>query len=372
MEYIEQRKNEIIRISIIGILTNVLLAATKAAIGFVSGSIAIVLDAVNNLSDALSSVITIIGTRLAAKPADREHPFGHGRIEYITASFISLIVLYAGITSLIESVKGILTPQEATYSVLNLSIIGIAVIAKLFLGFFFTKNGRRIHSDSLAASGKDALFDSFVSLSTILAAIIYLTFHISLEAFLGILISGIIIKSGIDMIRENLRNIIGVRSDDDIAKEIKQSILRHTEVSGVYDLVLHSYGPDIYTGSLHIEVDETMSAKHIYEISREISAEIYEQYNIVLEAVGIYPRNTVDDIAISMKATIENIAHNIEYIVEVHGLYIDKLHKIIHMDLVIDFAAPDRDIVMGRFYNIIKGLYPDYEILIVMDKDISG
>lgn len=372
MEHVEQRKNEIIRISIIGILTNILLASTKAVIGFLSGSIAISLDAINNLSDALSSVITIIGTRLAAKPADREHPLGHGRIEYITASFISLIVLYAGMTSLIESVKDILAPKTATYSLVNLSIIGIAVIAKLFLGFFFTRNGKRIRSDSLIASGKDAIFDAFISFSTIIAAVIYLSFHISLEAFLGVLISLIIIKSGIEMIRDNLKNIIGLRIDAELSQKIKETILHHSYVYGVYDLVLHSYGPDIYTGSLHIEVDETMTAKQIYDISREISADIYQQYNIVLEAVGIYPRNTMDDIAISMKATIENIAHNTEYILEVHGLYIDTVHKIINMDLVIDFAAPNKDDLMGRFYNIIKGLYKNYEIFIVADKDISG
>ena len=202
------RERIIIKTSVIGIAANIFLTAFKAAVGLASNSIAIVLDAVNNLSDALSSVITIIGTRLAGKPADKKHPFGHGRIEYITAMIIAVIVLYAGITSLLESVKKIIHPETAEYTVTALIIVVVAVIVKLVLGRYVFTVGKRVHSDSLVASGQDASFDAIISASTLVAALIFIFLHISLESWLGAAISIVIIKSGFEMLRDTISRIL--------------------------------------------------------------------------------------------------------------------------------------------------------------------
>ena len=190
------RESIIIRTSIIGIAANIFLAAFKAFVGFISNSIAIVLDAVNNLSDALSSIITIVGTKLAGRPADKKHPFGHGRVEYLTALVIAVIILYAGITACIESVKKIINPVTPDYNTVSLLIISVAVVVKILLGLFVKARGKKVNSDSLIASGQDALMDSIISASTILAAVVFLVLHLSLEAYLGVLISFAIIKTG--------------------------------------------------------------------------------------------------------------------------------------------------------------------------------
>ena len=190
------REKTIIRASILGIVTNFLLAAFKAAVGIASNSIAIVLDAVNNVSDAGSSLVTIIGTKLAGKEADKKHPFGYGRIEYLSAMIIAVIVLYAGITSFTESVKRIIRPEAASYDTISLVIIAVAVPVKILLGLYTKRTGTRVKSDSLVNSGEDATLDSVISASTLLAAVLFLLFHVSLESWLGAAISCIIIKSG--------------------------------------------------------------------------------------------------------------------------------------------------------------------------------
>lgn len=214
------RDKIIIRTSIIGILANVLLASFKAVIGVLTNSIAVTLDAVNNLSDAASSVITIVGTKLAGREPDRKHPFGYGRIEYLSAMIISIIVLYAGITSFTESVKKIIHPETPDYSTISLIIIAVAVVVKIVLGRYVKGVGEKVNSDSLVNSGEDATLDSIISASTLAAAAVYLLAGIRLEAWLGAIISVVIIKSGIEMLRDTLSEILGERADADLAKAI--------------------------------------------------------------------------------------------------------------------------------------------------------
>ena len=194
------RSSQIIRTSVIGIVANVLLAAFKAIVGIIASSVAIVMDAVNNLSDALSSVITIIGTKLSQRPADREHPFGFGRIEYFSAIIIAVIVLSAGITSLIESVKKIIEPTEPSYTTPTLIVIIVAIVVKLLLGWYVKRQGTRLKSDALTASGSDALFDAVITLATLVSAGVMLLWGVSLDGILGTLISAVIIKAGIEML----------------------------------------------------------------------------------------------------------------------------------------------------------------------------
>ena len=220
----EERERVIVRTSIVGIVANVLLVAFKAVVGLAANSIAIVLDAVNNLTDALSSVITIIGAKLAGKKPDKDHPLGHGRYEYLSAMVIVAIVLYAGITSLVESIRKIIEPEVADYSIVTLVIVAAAVIVKIVLGRYVSAKGKQVDSGSLVASGKDALFDAAISTSVLAAALIFLATGISLEAYVGVIISIVIIKAGIDMLRETLDDILGHRPDPDLARGIKRTV----------------------------------------------------------------------------------------------------------------------------------------------------
>ena len=205
------REKTIVRTSIVGIVTNVLLVGFKAFVGLMSNSIAIILDAVNNLSDALSSVVTIIGAKLGAKQPDKKHPLGYGRIEYLSSMIVAALVLYAGITSLVESIKKIIHPEAADYSTVTLVIISVAIAVKLILGLYVKKQGKKVNSGALVASGSDALFDAILSASVLASAIVYLIWGISLEAYVGVIIAGFIVKAGVEMMIETLNDIIGKR-----------------------------------------------------------------------------------------------------------------------------------------------------------------
>ena len=366
----ENREKTIVRTSIIGIAANIVLAAFKAAVGVFSHSIAIVLDAVNNLSDALSSVITIVGTKLAGKGPDKKHPLGHGRVEYLTAMVIAVLVMYAGITSLVESVKQMINPEMPDYKGVSLIIIAVSVLAKVVLGRYVKSVGEKVRSDSLIASGTDATMDAAISASTLVAAGIFLWKGLSLEAYLGLIISLVIIKAGIDILRETISQIIGERVDSDLAVDIKKTVTGFEDVAGAYDLVLHSYGPDTLMGSVHIEVPDYYTADRIDSLTRRIQKEVYEKHGVVLTAVSIYSRNTHDDEASKIRNEAMHIVMEHEGVLQVHGFYIDMETKTMTFDMVVDFEA-DRDAVYTHILEEIKEKYPDYNVRITLDSDIS-
>ena len=271
------RRAQIVRTSVVGIIANVLLAAFKAVVGIIASSVAIVMDAVNNLSDALSSVITIIGTKLSQRPADRKHPFGYGRVEYFSAIIIAVIVLSAGITSLIESVKKIFNPTEPSYTTATLIVIIVAIVVKLVLGYYVKKKGKQLNSDALIASGSDALFDAIITTATLVSAGIMLIWGFSLDGILGAIISIVIIKAGIEMLASPVNELLGSRVSPELVKEIKHEIMEVEGVRGVYDVILHNYGPEVMIGSLHISVLDTMSAHEIHGLTRRI--DVHETRN---------------------------------------------------------------------------------------------
>ena len=366
-----ERDRIIVRTSIIGILANVLLSAFKVTVGLLTHSIAIVLDAVNNLSDAASSLITIIGTKLAGKEPDRQHPFGHGRAEYLSAMVISVIVLYAGITSFTESVKKILHPDTPDYSAAALLIVAAGVVVKILLGRYVKSVGRKVNSDSLVNSGEDATLDSVISASTLAAAAIYLISGVSLEAWLGAVISLIIIKSGVDMLRETFSRILGERADADLARGIRETVLSFEPVSGAYDLVLNNYGPDTYNGSIHIEVPDTCSAGELDELIREITLEVYRKHHVILTAVGVYSVNTSNDEAARMRDRIREAVLAVPNVLQMHGFYVSEDKKRIRFDLVVSFDAKDRSEVYRQVSEKVKDMYPEYEQQIALDTDFS-
>ncbi|MBO4356175.1 MAG: cation transporter [Clostridia bacterium] len=367
----QSRDRAIVRTSIIGIIANIFLAAFKAFLGLLSNSIAIVMDAVNNISDAASSVITIVGTKLAGKQPDKKHPFGHGRVEYLTAMVISVIVLYAGITAFIESVKKIFNPVTPDYSTLTLIIIGVAVVVKIILGLYVRSVGIKVNSDSLVNSGKDAMLDSIISASTLVAAAIFLIFGLSLEAYLGAIIALVIIKSGIEMLRGAISQILGERADSELAGKIKETVLSFPEVSGAYDLVLHNYGPDTFNGSIHIEVPDTIPADKLDDLLRKITVKVYMENNVILTAIGVYSLNTKDPEAATAREKVKEIALSFKDVIQMHGFYFDREEKRIRFDLVIGFSAENRRELFNNVCEAVQKEYPDYKIEAAMDTDFN-
>ena len=365
------RNKKIIKTSIIGIIINFLLASFKAIVGIISGSIAIVLDAVNNLTDAASSLVTIIGTKLANKKPDREHPFGHGRIEYLSAMIISVIIMYAGISSLIESIKKIIRPTVPDYSVYTVIVVVTAIFTKIIIGCYFKDRGKKLNSSSLVNSGKDALLDSVISFSTLMAIFIFTFTKISVEAYLGFIISIIIIKSGFDMIREAISSILGERVDVNLIRNVKKIIKSYPEVLGVYDIIFNNYGPNSYTGSVHIEIANTYTIDEIDELQRKITYDVYKKLGVVLAAIGIYSIDIKNKKAIDAREKISKIVNDCKDILQVHGFYYNEKDKLIQFDIVVSFECNDIESLYNDIYNKVLEQYPDYTVRILIDNDFS-
>ena len=365
-----KRDQVIIRTSVIGILTNLFLVAFKAAVGILSNSIAVILDAVNNLSDALSSVITIVGTKLSGRLPDRKHPLGYGRIEYLSAMIVSGIVLYAGLTSAVESVKKIIHPEKPDYSAVSLVIIAVAVAVKVILGRYVKAQGKKVNSGSLVASGSDAMNDAILSASVLASAIIFKLTGLSLEPFVGLVISVFIIKAGVEMMRETLDQILGTRADREVTDRIKALLTAEPEVRGAYDLVLHNYGSDKNLASVHLELPDTMTVREVDRLTRKLEARVYRETGVILTGVGLYAFNTSDDEAARLQNDVRErvLAH--DWAVQFHGFYVDTEAKEMQFDVVMSFDILPRE-GLKTLYEEMRRAYPDYKITIAPDVDVS-
>ena len=364
------REKIIVRTSFIGIGANVLLAAFKAIVGLLSHSIAVVLDAVNNLSDALSSVITIIGAKLGAKQPNKKHPLGYGRVEYISSMLVAAIVLYAGITSLVESVKKIIHPEKADYSALTLVIIAVAIVVKLILGAYVKAQGEKVNSGALVASGSDALFDAVLSASVLASAVICLIWNISLEAYVGVIIACFIIKAGIEMMLETLDDIIGQRSDAEITASLRKLICEDEDVRGAYDIILFNYGPNKNYGTVHIELPDTMTVDDVDRITRRIQINVFQKTGVILTGVGVYSYNTTNDEAAKIRNALQKAVLSNEWAMQMHGFYADTENKTLRYDVVVSFDI-DREQAQSILNELTHKMYPDYAASIVLDTDTS-
>ena len=364
------RSKQIIRTSVVGIVANVFLAGFKALVGLLAHSVAIVLDAVNNLSDALSSVITIIGTKLSVKPADRKHPFGYGRVEYFTAIIIAVIVLTTGITSLIESIKKIITPTQPEYTSVTLIVIIVAIVAKLALGWYVRRQGKRLESDALIASGSDALFDAVITLATLVSAGIMLIWGVSLDGYLGALISLVIIKAGVEMLASPINQLLGARASQDLVHEIKSEIMEMDGVQGVFDIILHGYGPNLSIGSLHVAVPDTMTAHQIHGLTRQIAETMIERHGIIM-TTGIYANATGDGRQAELQRTVVQTLASQEHVHQVHGFYCFDDGNRISVDVVPDLSVTDDQAFTEKLLAQLKQVLPDQQVSILIDHNYA-
>ena len=367
--YIEERNRLIIRTSILGIAANVMLALLKALVGMATHSIAITLDAVNNFTDAGSSVITIAGTKLASKKPDKKHPWGHGRIEYLSAMLLGALVLSAGISSLIEAVRKIIDPRTPEYTSVSLILVAICVLVKIFLGRYVTAAGKRANSETLVNSGRDALLDALVSASTLAAALLYLLYGVSLEAWIGALISVLIIKTGFEMQLNTISEILGQRVDADLVRAVCRTVESFDEVYGVYDMIFHDYGPNRVNGSLHVEVDDAMTAREISDLLRRIAVKVYQEHQVQLTAIGIYSMNTKDRKAMRLREEITKIAMAHNHVLQLHGFSLKE--NVVQFDIIVDFEADDPEKIRDEITAEVSAAYPELTVQAFCDADYN-
>lgn len=364
------RKNEIIKTGYVGMATNVVIAATKAVVGIVSGSIAIVLDAVNNTADALSSVLTIVGAKLAGKPADDKHPFGYGRIEYFSAVIIAILILFAGVSSLIESVSAVLYPTEQDYSIVTLSVIVATLVVKALLGLYTKRQGQKYNSDSLIASGSECIVDCYLSVATLISALVMFLFGVSLDAYLAVILSGVIIKIGIEMLVSPINELLGVRTDVTLVNEIKHRVKTVGGVRGVYDVVLHDYGPEQKLGALHVEVEDSMTASDLHHLTRDIQRIVYHEFGIFV-TVGFYAHNAEGTDAARQEAVIREYVLSLENVLGMHGFYVDNEKNILSFDIVYSFKESHPITLRKKIKEWLQTDYAGFDIYVGLDRNYS-
>ena len=367
----ETRIKIIFKTSIIGIIANFILAIFKVVVGFLSGSIAIILDAVNNLSDTLSSIVTIAGVKFANRAPDKNHPLGHSRFEYLGAAIIATVISYIGFTAIFESIGKIINPNEVNYTFITFLVVSVSVIIKILLGCYYKKIAKQVDSDSLKNSGFDAMMDALISAATIVAGLIYVIWGISIEAYLATLISVFIIYSGFRMLRESFSVILGERVDSDLSRRIKQAICEIDGVYGAYDLLIHDYGTGRSYASVNIDVLDTLSVVEVDDISREVRRLVGQRFRIYVSSVGIFPINTKDKHTVEVRNNIKAMMLMNDHIRQIHGFRIDEKAKEITFDVVIDFSVKDQNALRRRIIKELKRVYPDYHFVISIDLDFS-
>ncbi len=364
-----QRERLITRTSLIGIFTNLALVGTKMLAGLVSGSIAIILDAVNNLTDVLSSIVTLVGTKLANRRPDKIHPHGHGRLEYLATLIVTIVIFLTGLTAIKESVAKIIDPGVVEYSFWTLAIVAVAVIVKIFLSSFVKHRGQEADSSALIASGQDALMDAILSFATLVAGILNLCFGWKLEGWLGIVIAIFIIKTALTMMSEAVATVLGQRANTGIINKIQKRLLMNDQVQAVYDLTLHDYGPNHLVGAAKIQIPSHLTAPEIHKLTRKLEVDLLRRYGVAM-IIGIYAQ-TPDDDTEAIWQTIKTTIKSTPEILQVHGLLVDHETKTVYYDVVIDWQVQDPAKIIRRLAKELKVWYPDYTFVGQLDPDVS-
>ena len=332
------------------------------------------MDAINNFTDALSSIITIIGTKLSGKKPNKKHPYGYGRIEYLTSTLIAMLILFAGGMAIYESIKSIIDYfQNGTmpsFEIYSIIIIAAAILVKVSIGLYFRHKGNKIDSEALKASGMDALFDSILSTATLVGVILAKFADLYVEGFLGILIGLFILKSGFGVLAESLSSMIGNRFDKEYIIEIKKEINSIEGVKGSYDLILNSYGHNKNIGSVHIGVSDKLSAKEIQKIERDITILMYTKYNTIM-TIGIYAENFSDEFSKEYYSKVLDIIKKYDTVLQIHGFYVDKDLMLINYDLVISFDDLNPEETINKIKEETEKIDPIYKIIINYDQDFS-
>lgn len=371
MNHQSARTREIVRVGRTAILVSVVLALLEALEGVFSGSVSMILDGLSHITEASNAVITVLGVRLAGKPADRKHPFGYGRVEYLSGLLIAGLTAYAGITGILGGIQSALHPSRPHFTVYSFSIIIISMIARIVVGRHDVHTGQHMDSRALTQTGKSELKHSLLSLVTIAGMLVYTVFHVSIESWLAIAISADILFGGLIMVRDMLSSMLGERMEEELAQDVERTILEEEQVLGAYDMSLNNYGPGRHTGSVHIAIPDTLSVVELDKITRRITRCVYEKHGVFLTGIGIYTENTKDPEIIRIRKEISALALAHPYVEQVHGFYLDPEEKKIRFDTVVGFDAPDRMQVRDAIQSEAAAKYPAYSIQVSLDTDFG-
>ena len=323
--------------SIVGIICNVLLFLIKYAMGTLFHSISIVSDAFNNLSDCAGCLVTLLGYKMASKPADKNHPFGHGRMEYLTSLIIAALIIFVGIELLKNSVEKIINPVEIRFSFAVLISLVFSIAVKLWMAVFNAELGKKINSSVLTATAKDSKSDVIATSATLIALICSLFTALPVDGVMGLLVSVFILKSGYDIVKDTVDELLGKPADPEIINHIKEYVLKNDKIIGIHDLIIHSYGPGNIIGSCHVEVKSNESFTEVHDIVDSIEREIHNNLNILM-TIHMDPIEVNDMLTNKCKKLVNNIIHSIDSSLDLHDFRIVSGES--HTNLIFDLVVP--------------------------------
>lgn len=361
---------------VIGIIVNLILFTIQIILGLITNSIAIIANAINNLTDVTSSLVTIISFKMANKPADKEHPFGHGRIEYISAFVVSFLILLVGFEFVKSSFERILHPEPINFSIITLIIMLIAIPLKLLLSYFNKSLGKLINSSTISATGTDSLNDAIILIGLVFSILISYFTHISIDGYVGMIIAIFILLSGISFLRETLNPLLGEAPDPTLVKKLKSGILSYDNILGVHDLIIHNYGPGKIMASLHAEVPCNMPIMKIHDIIDTAEKELSQKLDIFI-VIHMDPVCSDSAEIISTKNSITEILKNFPIIESIHDFRIvgeGKSRKIL-FDAVVSFdnkiSDKEKKTLKEDLIKAITAAYPCYNAVITIDQDYT-
>ena len=352
----------------LGIIANLLIATTRVLIGVISSSIAIVSEGVNNFADVFTSILALLGTKLAKKHPDEKHPFGYGRIEYLASLIIAALILVTGTETLISSVKLVFNPEEMSLSYLAIAIIAVTAVIKFCLGIYTIKMGEKASSVSLVGVGTESRNDSFASIITIVTALIYLLFHVSLDAYAGIIISLLILKAGIDVLKETLSDLLGRPGEKELAAELYRRIRRTDGIIAAADMMLHNYGPDSWSGSVNVEIDHSKTVGEIYKFLHELQLDIMHELNVTM-VFGVYAVDNDHEEMRALRAVIGRFVKEHAHIKNFHAVYIEPETGKIYCDFIVDYKLRDWDGLRDAFIDYMRKEYGPAEIELTIETE---
>lgn len=347
----ENTENPVVRASVgklagaTGIVCNCILFLGKLIAGLMAGSVAIIADAVNNLSDASSSVVTLLGFRLAQQPADADHPYGHARYEYLSGLVVAVLILVIGVELVKSSVGKIIHPEPIVFSAITVTILVASIVMKLWMAMFFGALGKKIKSTTLAATSVDSRNDVISTASVLLGCLVGYFFHINIDGIVGLLVALFILYSGINIVKDTISPLLGQQADAELVEKIHALVLSHEKVLGVHDLLVHDYGPGQCFASLHAELSAEEDAIACHEIIDHIENEVRKELHVDL-VIHYDPVVTDDAEGNAMRQMLEEIISQIDPRLSMHDFRITNGRK-----LVFDLEVPYE---MGQQYEALQ------------------
>ena len=361
--------------SVVGIFCNVLLFSVKLAIGLILSSLAVTEDAFNNLSDAASSIISFVGVKMAGKPADAEHPFGHGRIEYIAALIVSFLVIEVGFTFFKSSISKIMHPEEITFDPVPFIILILSILVKLWMAFFNNKLGKRIDSKVMLATAADSLGDVITTSATVISIVICHFTSINVDAIAGLIVSGIVIWSGVSIAKDTLEPLIGQRVPSELYQKITDMVESYEGIVGAHDLIVHNYGPNRSMATIHAEVPNDVSIEASHEIIDRIERDAKKELNILL-VIHMDPVEMRDEEVLELRDKTSHIVHALDPELHFHDFRVLKENE--QKNLIFDLVVPDSytekdaNRVIHQLIALLHEMEKNVDCIITLDRSFEA